>query len=366
MNKKLLGLAVFAAFSMSAAAGETVLMSAYDGNGGTLGGWGGSATFESVTEDGKPCLKFTNPEAAENSWNVQLGINGLSLVNGTTYYISFDVKGDAFTGLGFNMQNPDDGYKNCGNFSSFNITTSWANVKISADCNGDGATQLVCSLGAYVGTCYITNFKLYTTDGGDTPAPAEQVSILSEVIKSEGNGFEPATPVDGVYSVNVVADPAEAYSNQLFVVADQPLAAGTAYTFSMKVKSTSPRKIDIQAHTAPGTYKHWSIAGGSVDVTADWTEYKYKGTVPAEADGFNTLAFSLSTIKEAGVISFKDIVWTADVAAGVEAVEVAPATHWTVYNLQGMKVLDTDNEAAVNELKSGIYVVNGKKIAVRR
>ena len=37
---------------------------------------------------------------------------------------------------------------------------------------------------------------------------------------------------------------------------------------------------------------------------------------------------------------------------------------YTVYNLQGVKVLQTEDAAAVNALPKGIYIVNGKKIAI--
>lgn len=52
-----------------------------------------------------------------------------------------------------------------------------------------------------------------------------------------------------------------------------------------------------------------------------------------------------------------------DRPSAVDSIE--DAGHVTVYNLQGVKVLDTDNVKAVNTLKKGIYVVIGRKVAVR-
>lgn len=195
-----------------------VVASWYTGNGATFGGWGGSATFEQVTEDDKPCLKVTNPSEGTNPWDVQVGID-VNLDFDKTYYLSFDVKGTPAEGITSGIQNSTD-YDGKGNFTAFNITEDWAPVVIEALCSQGNkesdANRITINLGKYVGTFYMTNVVLSTTK-----------------------------------------------------------------------------------------------------------------------------------------------------PAGVDAVEVAPVVnHWTVYNLMGVKVLDTDNEAAVNELANGIYVINGKKVAI--
>lgn len=196
---------------------EGVVNSWYTGNDQTLGGWGGNATFEQVDEDGKPCLKFTNPEATAEAYNVQIAIDG-DLENGKTYYFSFFIKGTPNTeGMPIRIQNKPS-YAGKGAFESYDITESWKQVISAGTVDGDEANQIVFDLGKYVGTFYMTNVVLSTTK-----------------------------------------------------------------------------------------------------------------------------------------------------PAGLDAVEVAPVVnHWTVYNLMGVKVLDTDNEAAVNELANGIYVINGKKVAIRK
>ncbi len=196
--------------------GEGVVASWYTGNGATFGGWGGSATFEQTTEDDKPCLAVTNPAESANPWDVQIGID-VNLENAKTYYLAFDVKGTAAEGIAVGIQNSKD-YSGKGDFTPFNITEKWNRVVISATVNGEDADRITFNLGKYVGSLYMTNVVLTTTN-----------------------------------------------------------------------------------------------------------------------------------------------------PAGLDAVEVAPVVnHWTVYNLMGVKVLDTDNEAAVNDLPNGIYVINGKKIAIRK
>ncbi len=196
--------------------GEGVVASWYTGNDATFGGWGGSATFKQTTEDDKPCLAVTNPAESENPWDVQIGID-VTLENAKTYYLAFDVKGTAAEGITAGIQNSKD-YSGKGDFTPFNITENWNRVVISATVNGEDADRITINLGKYVGSFYMTNVVLTTTN-----------------------------------------------------------------------------------------------------------------------------------------------------PAGLDAVEVAPAVdRWIVYNLMGVKVLDTDNEAALGELANGIYVINGKKVAIRR
>lgn len=357
---------------------------------------------------------------------------------------------------------------------------------------------------------------------------AAEVSLLDEN-SIRGNAVnvpfgEVMTPVDGVYTEEITADPEQPYSNQLFIVANKKLAAGQKYSFKIQAKSTVARTVNFQAQGDPGAYLHWTIAGGDWEIGTDWTLREYTGEVPAEANDMQTISINLSTGPEACTMSFKDIEWNLieeggdtpeqpelpegvvaewytgngqtfggwggatfenveedgkpclkvtnaaakenpwdiqaglDVTlefdktyyisfdikgtpaeglgagiqnstdysgkgnfttfniteawnhavieatctqaegsespanritfnlgkyegtffmtnvvlsttkpAGLDAVEVAPVVnHWTVYNLMGVKVLDTDNEAAVNELANGIYVINGKKVAIRK
>ena len=51
--------------------------------------------------------------------------------------------------------------------------------------------------------------------------------------------------------------------------------------------------------------------------------------------------------------------------AGIEDIIADDATNWTVYNITGVKVLDTDNAEDLNNLHKGIYIINGKKVLVK-
>ena len=156
-----------------------VVASWYTGNGATFGGWGGSATFEQVTEDDKPCLKVTNPSEGTNPWDVQVGID-VNLDFDKTYYLSFDVKGTPAEGITSGIQNSTD-YDGKGNFTAFNITEDWAPVVIEALCSQGNkesdANRITINLGKYVGTFYMTNVVLSTTN----PAGVDAVEVAPVV-----------------------------------------------------------------------------------------------------------------------------------------------------------------------------------------
>jgi len=68
---------------------------------------------------------------------------------------------------------------------------------------------------------------------------------------------------------------------------------------------------------------------------------------------------------------FKNFEWnfiTKDpsLASVDNVVASQPVNHWTVYNILGVKVLDSDDESEIYNLNPGFYIVNGKKIAIRR
>ena len=51
--------------------------------------------------------------------------------------------------------------------------------------------------------------------------------------------------------------------------------------------------------------------------------------------------------------------------AGIEDIIAGEETSWTVYNMTGVKVLDTENAEDLNNLPKGIYIINGNKVIVR-
>ncbi|TGY78227.1 hypothetical protein [Lepagella muris] len=185
MKKTLLSFLTIAAVALQANAADlpttgNVIAEYYTGNGQTFGGWGGSSKFENVDEDGKPCLKFTNEEATEYDWNVQMAID-YDFEPGTTYYIGFDIKGTPAEGITSAFQAKEN-YAGCGNLTNFDITADWKHVIIYGepfDAGENGVSnppmRWLANLGKYVGTFYLTNLTIYTekSSGVEAVAPVE-------------------------------------------------------------------------------------------------------------------------------------------------------------------------------------------------
>lgn len=101
----------------------------------------------------------------------------------------------------------------------------------------------------------------------------------------------------------------EAWDNQFWIKAKQPFHSGDSYEFKVEVRADNAASPGTQIHGEPGAYLHWS-AVGNVSFTEDWDTYTAKGTIPAEGDGGQSIAFNLNDFADAnnyyfGNISFK-------------------------------------------------------------
>ncbi len=190
----------------------TVVASYYDGNGGTMNGWGADVVERDAVEDGKPCIMITNNAAKSNPWDAQtaLELEDTPLQANVTYYISFDVKGTAAaTGIGAGIQDKST-YAGKGDFSTFDVTTEWKHCIISGDCTGTPADRITFNWGHYAGTCYMTNVKLYTADESgiadtviDTPVTRWVVYNLQGIKVMDVDNEAALSTLDrGIYIVN--------------------------------------------------------------------------------------------------------------------------------------------------------------------
>lgn len=370
-----------AALIAAAASAETknVLAEMYPGP-QSLIGWGTDGLLEQVTVDGRECLKVTNTEA-KNSWEVQFAYD-MSFEAGTTYYITMDVKGDAGTiGSGFQQTN---GYKGCGNFDNFSITSDWNTVTIKGTAetseNGD-PNRWVASVGDYVGSFYISNMSIYTlSEGGDTPddpvTPVEKtwVSIINGGVAADGAtasiqaGWTGDAPVvanpagEGmVYECQIAANPANPWDSQMFIVFNEALEEGAKIKVSFDYYCSDARSIETQAQGAPGEYHHWQCIG-SLAAKPEWQSFKNEVVVGKEwvgDNGFKTIAFNLATAPEAASFYVNNVVVEKEVIGATAVEAIAPVkVNSAVYNLQGVKIANSLDEVAA----PGLYISNGKKI----
>ena len=157
----------------------------------------------------------------------------------------------------------------------------WNNWVINGDCEGEDTSSLVSKNG----------------DGSQT------TTILEGVGRNGSRGIR-------IASKN---NPENVWDTQFFVYTPEHIwSAGDKYRFSMWVRAGRADKITPQSQRTPGSYIHWDMLAGSFNVTTEWKEYSYEGTITDDQAGdgaMQTIAFHLNESSEANVFYFDDVVW---------------------------------------------------------
>ena len=139
---------------------------------------------------------------------------------------------------------------------------------------------------------------MYTTDGSlpkiESPWKEQltngncEGSDASCFVSRDGNGssdvnrITDGAGVDGSRGIKVhsVADAANDYTTQFFVYTPNHIwQTGERYRFRMMVRADKASKVNIQAHRKPGNYITGNMMSGSFNVTTEWKEFTYEGTV---------------------------------------------------------------------------------------
>lgn len=160
-------------------------------DGQNLGGWGMDNTPKIVNG----VCEVGNNAAKENTWNAQVNYQpGFTFENGTTYHLKMKIKGSVAGEFGAGFQNPE-GYKDCGDFPTINVTTDWKEVDVATTCNGDNALRLLLNIGKYAGTLYIDDFEVYYTksSNGIPLTDEEKKDVLTTAMGTWIDGMMAAT-----------------------------------------------------------------------------------------------------------------------------------------------------------------------------
>lgn len=113
-----------------------------------------------------------------------------------------------------------------------------------------------------------------------------------------------------VFVSRIGGSPANAWDSQFFIKFNSPLQEGDKIRVSFRYRCDDTRSIDTQAHGAPGSYHYWSCIG-TLNATPQWQDHSWMGTVSADfagSDGFQSIAFNLSSVADAGNFYIDDIV----------------------------------------------------------
>lgn len=169
----------------------------------------------------------------------------------------------------------------------------WTEMLTNGDCEGDDATCFVCR---------------------DADGHGDVKRIIDGVGYNGSRGIK----------VHAIANAPEDWSSQFFVYTpDHIWNSGDKYRFRMKVRADHACHISVQSHRTPGNYIHWNMLNGGYDVTTEWKEISYEGTITDEQAGVNTwgwggpskselqtIAFNLNELKSTdNNLYFDDISW---------------------------------------------------------
>ena len=166
---------------------------------------------------------------------------------------------------------------------------TWTNWITNGDCEGDDAT------------CFVSK------DGDDPNYTYQAIT--------DGVGFNGSRGI----KIHSVDNPENAWDTQFFVYTPGHVwKAGERYRFSMKVRADKSAHISVQTQQTPDNYIYWSMLDGSYDITTDWNEIYYEGTITNEqvrANGngeicpLQTIAFQLNEESFENNYYFDDISW---------------------------------------------------------
>ena len=170
----------------------------------------------------------------------------------------------------------------------------------------------------------------------------------------------------------------QAWDNQFWIVANRTLSAGEVTVIEFDYVASINAHTSTQCHTTPGNYLHWA-AIGDVDFTTEEQHFSATFTIPAEAEGMQSIAFNMAEIKDACDYTIKNVIWRTEdntetlinmeggdnfyvkvvggdtYSLGIQNVagNAAPAV---IYNLAGQRV---------TEAYKGIVIKNGKKVLIK-
>ena len=231
-----------------------------------------------------------------------------------------------------------------------NTTATFADNRLDAPVVDKGSQLFKNSLSIKVNIPEGTTL-MYTTDGSLPRIESPWKEMLTNgtcessdatcFVSRDGNGNGDVNRiVDGVgyngsrgIKVHSVANAPNDWTTQFFVYTPEHIwQTGEKYRFRMRVKADKACKISVQAHRKPGDYITDGLLGGSFNVTTEWKEFTYEGTVTKQqADeqttgggggwwggwqptvttyALQTIAFNLNAIKDAdNNFYFDDISW---------------------------------------------------------
>ncbi|MBK5721688.1 endo-1,4-beta-xylanase [Dysgonomonas sp. Marseille-P4677] len=275
------------------------------------GGWGNNSTNGRTKDGDGYSFWFTNPSVV-NSWEAQIAYDfAAPLEVGATYVLDFKVKGSKGGSISASLQNPD-GYKGCGDFPAFDITTEWEEKSLEVVVTGENAARFLFNYGTYAGTINIDDITLcrLNPDGGNTVITKKYVvqsdfedgaalmgwgnNSTRTVVAGEGYNGTKGHKIVNPSAVNSW----EAQAGYDFSGA---LIEGETYYLNLKIKGSNNGSISAAFQKPDGYLGRGDFP--AINITTDWQEITLQTKVTG--DGATRFLFSFGAY--AGTIWMDDL-----------------------------------------------------------
>ena len=111
----------------------------------------------------------------------------------------------------------------------------------------------------------------------------------------------------------------------------------------------------------------WGINGSVPSTIAAYSPVTYSTSIPVSRNWKlnNCYVVAMLLNSQGNVVNAAKVDSIENAAAGVEGIAGDVEESFKVFNLQGVKVLETKDASAVKALPAGIYIVNGKKTYIK-
>ena len=198
-------------------------------------------------------------------------------------------------------------------------STPWTNWVKNSDCESDDTSCL-------------------RSKDGDGNGGVTDATILAGIGYNNSRGIK----------IHSIANPENEWDTQFFVYTpEHKWNAGDKYRFSMKIKADEPCRINIQSHRTPGSYIHWNMLGGNINVTTEWQEFTYEGEITHEQAG-------TSSWNEDVKSDLQTIAFNMNVLTGIDNNYYIDDIVWESFQDEGQETTPT-NGTSTQESKDGIF-----------
>ena len=335
---------------------------------------GGNDMTFSVVEggyDSEYCIMADNLTAGSDYYLSQISYTFEQVLEKGDYAISFWAKSsveNASIQVAYQSNINWDG----GLYREVALTTDWQQYQIQFSIEKDQINTLQFNLGKVVGKYYFDDFA-FGPIVNDTPTTVPENAVVvatfykaagftgdwSQIFNDWSNGGdgegERVYEEDG-YPCYMFTNPTPEetwngwyYQAQLH---DLDLKAGTEYYVNFMVKGTEPA-VGLGGF-ASGEGENTDLT--TYNVTNDW-EFVTVSVKPT--DNCTSILLNLGAYVGTLYITDVTVYYLNEDETGVQAFQTADNAEKVIYNLNGMRV----NE---NNLTPGLYIINGKKVMIRK